>query len=454
VNITTESLEHCQVRLTIEVDEGQARQAMRDEVRQISRQTRIPGFRQGKAPYEVIVQRLGEDTIRQRVADTLTQDLFRQAVEEQDLQIYAPAKLEDVQTDPFVFKYVVSLYPQVDLGDYRAYRLKPQEAKVSEDEIQQALQNLRQQNVLIEPVERPAALNDGAQINVVGHTATGDQFMAQEKIRVVLKGGAEQPTPGFIENIVGMEAGDERSFTLVLPDGFSDESLRGQEVEFTVEVLQVYERTLPDLDDDLARTASNLDSFEELKAQVTEQLGQKAQQEVDQAYTSQVLQDMIEQAQIEYPPEMLTEELDKQVQEMEQAVKQELKLSLEDYLRYQGRSTEELRTDLTPQVQDELERALLLGEVVAREKLTVDEEEINTRIEEISAAWGERADEVRQVLGSQESRASILKQLLGEKAIQRLVAIARGEAPELDSTPEQETGQDEETQVADEREVE
>ncbi len=436
MNITTEPLENRQLRLTIEVDEEKTRQAMRRAARQISKQARIPGFRQGKAPYEVVQQRFGEDTILNKVLETLPQDLLLEVMKEQDLQLYAPAELEDIQTDPLVLQYVISLHPVIDLGNYREYRLKFQEAQVSEEEVQQALQDIQQQNVNLDPVERPAALGDGAMINLVGTTTDGNQFLAQKQLRVALEGEEEQPTPGFIENVVGMQVGDERSFTLVLPDDFPDQSLQGQEAEFTVEMLKVYDRTVPDLDDDLARAASSLETLEELKQHLTAQLEQKARQENDQAYADQVIQDLLEQAQIEYPPQLLEKEVDVKVQEYAQTVKQQLKLSLEDYLRYQGHSMEELRQELTPQARDDIDRALLLGQVVVQENLTVNDEEIEAYIEQLSAGWGDQAEEVRTTLGSPDNRDVIHRQLLGEKAKQRLVAIAQGEAPELESTQE------------------
>ncbi len=452
LKITTETLANRQLHLTIEVDEEQTQKAMRDTARQIARQVNIPGFRKGKAPYQLILQRFGEETVRKETADKIVEKVYREAIEQEKIELYAPGALDDVKLDPlFVFQFTIPLPPLLDLGDYRDYRRKHRKVRIFKKEVQQALEDIRKQNAIFDPVERPLARHDGAQVNLLGKSSDGIPFLQRDDIRILLEDESDEPAPGFTDAIVGMEVDDERTFTLTLPDDFPQEELRGQEAEFTVTVLQVYESTLPELDDDLARTVGNYDSFKQLEKEVKEQLRQTAQREADKEYTTQVLDDLLEQAQIEYPPVMLKEELDSAVQEVEQTIKRETKLSLEDYLRFQGQTMEELRENLESSAATRLERALMLGETVNLESLTLNKEEIDAHIEEISAPWGDRADEVRSTLRSPDSQRAISSRLLADKAVERLVAIAKGEAPKL---PSAEEGQDEETESAPEEEGE
>ena len=437
MKVSTETLQNRQLHLTIEVDEERTQKAMRNAARQIARQVNIPGFRKGKAPYELIVQRFGEDTVRKEAADALVEKVYREAIEQEEIQPYAPGALQDVELKPLTFQFTISLPPALDLGDYRNYRRKPRKVRVYKKEIQQALEEIRKQHAIFDPVERPVARDDGVMIDLVGRTVEGVTFLQQDGVRVLLEHESDEPAPGFADAIVGLEAGEERTFTLTLPDDFPQEELRGQEAEFTVKMLEVYESILPALDDDLARTAGNYDSFKELEKEVKEQLRQATQQKIDEEYTAQVLQDLLEQAQIEYPLVMLEEALDDAVKEVEEVVKREAKLSLEDYLRFQGQTLEDLRADLEPRAVTRLRRILMLGEVITLEGLGVDEEEINARIEELSAPWGTRTDDVRASLDSQENRAAIRSRLLANKAVERLVAIAKGEAPELPPAEEE-----------------
>jgi len=439
LKITTEPLENRQLVLTIEVDEEQAQQAMRRAARQITKQVSIPGFRKGKAPYGVIVQRYGEDTIRKEAADVLAQEVYREALEQEGIESYAPGVLDEVVLHPITFRLTVPLRPTVDPGDYRNYRLKPPKVKVSKKEVQQTLEAMREQNAILEPVDRPAALNDVAVINLVGRTADGVTFLRGDDTRTLLDAKSVDPAPGFAEAIVGMEVGEERTFTLTLPDDFPREELQGQEAEFAVRLMEVYERILPALDDDLACTVGNFDSFEELREHVKGQLRQAAQEKADGEYAGQVLEAIIGQAQVEYPPVMLKKELDEVVGEVERALRRETRLSLEDYLRIQGKTMEGLREELRPQAAARLKRALTLGEVVRLEGLGADEEEIGAHIEKVSAPWGARADEVRSSLNSDEGRRQVRSRLLVDKAVQRLVASAKGEAGEPGSGGAEET---------------
>ena len=439
MKITTEPLENRQLILTIEVDEERAQQAMRRAARQIARQVNIPGFRKGKAPYDVIVQRHGEDTVRKEAADMLAQEAYSEALEQEEIEPYAPGVLDEVVLRPITFRLTIPLRPTVDLSDYRNYRLKPTKVKVSKKEVQQALEAIREQNAVLEPVDRPAALNDMVVMDLAGQTADGVVFLRGNDTRILLDAESTEPAPGFAEAIVGMEADEERTFTLTLPGDFPREELQGQEAEFTAKLAEVYERILPELDDDLARTVGNIDSFKELQEHVRGQLRQAAQEKAGGEYVGQVLEAIIEQTQVEYPPVMLEEELNAAVEDFKQQVSHQARLSLEDYLRIQGKTMEELREELRPQATARLKRALVLGEVVRLEGLEVDEEEIGAHIEQISASWGARADEMRTSLDSGEGRRTVRNRLLVDGAVQRLVAIAKGEAEEQGSGGEEET---------------
>jgi trigger factor len=427
LNITTEPLENRQLRLTIEVDEEETQKAMQRAARQISKQVNIPGFRKGKAPYSLILQRFGEDTVRKEAAEILIEQVYDEAVKEKNIEAFAPAALDELELDPMAFTFTIPLAPTVDLGDYRDYRLKYKQPKVSKKQVQEALEDIRMQNAILEVVERPVEMGDGA---VVALTAKAGEveLLKGDQVHIMVEADSSYPAPGFSEAIVGMAAGDERAFTLALPEDFPREDMQGQEAEFSVKMVEVYDQTIPELDDDLARTVGNFDSLKELEKQVKERLQRTADQEAEQEYAEQVLENLIEKAQIEYPPTLLKSELDDAVKDFEQMIKREAKLSLEDYLRLQNKTMEELQEELEPGAEKRLKRALLLGEVAESEGLDVDEKEIRSQIETMSAPWGVRAEEVRKSLSSDSGQRAVRSRLLANKAVQRLVAIAKGEA--------------------------
>lgn len=435
MKITTEPLENHQLLLTIEVDEERTQQAMRQVARRTAKKVSVPGFRKGKAPYDVIVRRYGEDAVRQEAANMLSQEVYSEALEQEGIEAYAPGVLDELLLRPLTYKLTIPLRPTVDLGDYRSYRLTHPQVKLRREEIRLALEEVRRQNAVLEPVERPAALDDVVVIDLVGRTDTGEIFLEDDNIRIPLSAHSSYFAPGFAEVVVGMEAGEERALVLTLPDDFSREDLRGEEAEFTVKLVETYERVLPELDDDLARTVGNFDSLAELRQHVEQQLQQAAQAKAGEEYAAQVLEEIVKRARVEYPPVMLERQLDEVVKEIEQEVKRKEQLSLDDYLRIQGETMEGLREKLRPQAETRLKRILVLNEVATLEGLEVEEEEMGARVEEISARRGVKADEVPQ---------EVRGHLLIQKAVQRLVAIAKGEADETGGQGEGETrGQEE-----------
>jgi trigger factor len=288
--------------------------------------------------------------------------------------------------------------------------------------------------------------------HLVGRASDGSVFLDEEDARVLLETDADGPIPGLVEALIGLEPGEERSFTLVLPEDFDVEELRGEEAEFTVDVDNVYERILPELDDDLARTVGKYDSFEELEEDVRERLKERQWAQAESEYAEQVLEEVIEQAEVSYPPVMLEELLDDAVENYEVQVERREHMMLKDYLRIQGKTMEDLREELKPGVVDSLKRSLVLGEIVEREDLEVSDEELDVQIAESSEQYGERAEEVRTALRAPGAQRDIRNRMLANKAIQRLVTIAKGEFSGDDEVPEDETAEVEAPQEVEEKE--
>jgi trigger factor len=427
LKITTESLGNRQLSLTVEMDEERANRALRRAARWVSKEVNIPGFRRGKAPYSVVVQRYGEDVIIKKIADMLAEEVFKEAVEQEGIEVYAPGELKEVKLHPLTLVFTLHLEPVIDLGHYREYRLPYPEVTVSNEDLWDALEDIREQNALLEPAERPIADGDFIVLDLVGQV--DDEIVFEEKESEVLV-GAEEIVPGLFDAIVGMEIDEERTFALTLPADFPHEDLRGEEANFTVEVIEVYNRILPELEDDLARTVGKFDTFEELEAEVRGRLLETAQKEADDEYASQVMKDIVSQAQVEYSPILIEKKLDQMVSNFEQSVKNQYHLALEDYLRIQGQTVENLRKGTRSEAEASLKQSLVLGEVVKREGLEVSSEEMEDLVSEISA-------EQRRSLTDEEVE-SVHSSMLGNKAVQRLVAIAKGEAPELDVVEEDE----------------
>ncbi len=447
MKITTQPLENHQVILTIELDEERVQKEMRRAARRLSRQVNIPGFRRGKAPYDRVLLYFGEETIRDEVVSALAEEVFEEALKEADLDPYELSSVEIPSYNPLTMQVTVSLRPTVELGDYRSYRREYPEVTVSQEEIEEELEHIRMSNSVLEPVERAAEPDDDVQVDIIGRTASGELFIEDKDLYLSLYGDEEEEIviPGLYDFIVGMSAGDERTVTVTLPDDFPREDLRGQDAEITIKVLDVYERIVPALDDDLARTVGNYDSLEELEAHIAAELLRAKQEEADEEYANRVFDDIVAQAEVKYPPEMVEKWLDDLVDDYGDYVKRSLHLPLSDYLRFQGSDEQTLRDSMRDQAAEGLKRALVMWELIEREGLTVSDEEIAAEIERIVADVGVDQDSVREAFSAEGSRNLIRDRLLQKKMLERVAAIARGEAPELPPADEQDE-QDEQTE--------
>ncbi len=430
LHITTEPVEPRQVRLTIDVPEERVREEMRRVARAIAHRVSIPGFRKGRAPYHIIAQRYGEEFLRGEAAENLLEPIFKEALEQEGIEPAAPASLESVETEPLRYTFTIPLEPEVDLGDYRSLRIKPRTVRVTRKEVEEALERLREEHAVLEPREgRAVQPGDVVSFSVEGRTDQGEVFLKDEDAEALVDLENEWPLPGFYEALVGMKPGEEKTFRLKVPE---TSSFDFEEAEFTVQVNQVFERLLPEVDDDLARTAG-FDNLKALRKHIKEQIRQKKQREADEEYVEKAIQALLDGAKVVYPPQMVEEEIDKMVERLSRRIQRDLRMGFEDYLKAVGKTEEALREEARSEAEERLRSALVFSRFIEVEGIEVTDEEVEARIAEIQKA---AEAEGRKWTPSDEERREIRNALLREKIVDRLTAIARGEIEETEETEE------------------
>lgn len=446
MKITTEDLGSRQVMLTLEVDAERVDRALRIAARHVSRNYNIPGFRRGRAPFHVVLQRFGREALLQEALDDLGQEVIAEAIESEGLEPYDAATLEDMELDPLTFKLRVPLRPTVDLGDYRQLRVDPPVVNVQEEEIAAELERLRQANAILEPVgDRTAQMGDWVLLDLSADV-DGESLVDKEGYDMVLDPEEVEFERGFAEQIVGMNGDEEKQFTLTLSDDWGEEKA-GKEATFLVTLRGLRGRLLPDLDDDLARTVGDFDTLEELRQDIRDQFQEDAQRRADSEYTEQVIKALVTEATLDYPPDIIEDQIDTLIEDIETRLESQ-GLPFDDYLKLSGQTEDEFRESVRPRAERIVHRGLVLGELVREEKLDVEGAEIDEFIAALSKGWGDSADEAQQALTSPESVRSIVSSLLTSKVVERLVAIAKGEAPPIEEL-EQDTPEDEETALID-----
>ena len=425
MKVTAEQLEHCRVALTIEVEEERVQKALRATARRISRQRLIPGFRPGRAPVGVVLRRLGKETVYNALVDDIGEELYEEALEQLDIKTVGQAQLEDVQFEPLVLKLTVHTEPIVELGDYRALRIEPPPVSVSEEQVEEELEKLRERNARWELAARPSQLGDRVTVALKGTNSEGQVLVNEE--RATLRLSLDSSLPTLHEQLLEMTAGEEREFDFTYPQDFPNPDLAGQTLHFQARMLEVRERVLPALDDEWAKTVGDYDSLEDLRLALRAQLEEQAGQEAEREYAEQVVQAVVDQAHIDYPEEMVQRTLDRILFEQDMFLRRQ-GLDLDLYLRMEGKTREQLREELREEAEKRLRRSLVLSKVAELEGLEVTPLEVVSYIRLMSSAYGDRAEEARRtMLASESFQESVRQDLLAEKATSRLVAIAKGE---------------------------
>ena len=427
MNVTTEPPEHCEVLMTVEMDEQEADNLLKTAARRIARQVQIPGFRPGKAPYRQVVQRVGEDAVRSEALEDLGERVFKEALEQSELEPFSPASMEDISWSPLVMKVRVPVEPMVDIGDYRAQRMEAEPVEVGEDDVDEALAELQDEHATWNPVERPAELGDTMVTDI--EERDGDRVLGKgEEVEYVLVAVDEDDArPDLTTPLLGLSAGDEKTFDLFYPESNSNPDYAGKEIAVSVKVHRVMERETYPLDDDFAQSVGDFGNIEELKAKLAQDLRQKGESEADAQVAGKMLEHIIDNADpLEWHQSLEEGMLDRWLEDVDSNL-QENGLTLDVYLATQKKTPEQFREEYRPSAQARIRRMLVISELIKQEGLSVEGEEVIDRIGQMSLMAGERGDNLRQALATEDGVTAVAQKMLDAKVQERLVQIAKGE---------------------------
>ena len=474
MNLTTERTENHRARLTIEIETEELEAAKRIAARKISRQVRIRGFRKGKAPYRLVAQTVGEGAILEEAVEALGDNLYKQALEESQVEPYGPGAFDDFQLEPApTFVFSVPLQPEVDLKAYQDVRIDFDLPEVTDDEVEQALKQLQQRAVEVlddavavaapgnrvtiavesefvdgEPQDDMAEDDEAdLQDGLTGANASddddaeeqapyiprkGDSFVSDENATIILDPNADPFTHGFVEHLIGVERGATVEFELTIPDDDADETIIGRRVSFDVTLNNIESISTPDLDDEFARRVSRNRGDVELdmaglRATTQEELSRSALSQAKSEYCDRVLEEIVAGAEIEFPDMMLDQQIDGMISEFERNLAQQ-RISLDDYYRLTNSTRDDLRERHRESAARSLRHSLVLREIVSAQEIAINDDDIEARLEAVMSGYGS-SPEIRKLFDSPEMRDNMRQDLVMSHANEHLYAIGRGEDP-------------------------
>ena len=415
-----------QTTLHVELEDSDLDPYLDRGYRSVSQRVVIPGFRKGKAPRRIVEGFMGRESLLTEVLENLVSEVTDRAIKEQDLNAVGLPKIDDLELDPVQFTATVPLRPDVQLGDYRSIRIDYQQDEITEQDVSDRIDEIRESLGTWEPVERAPQLGDLITIDFSG-SAGDDHTWDREDTTFYMNQDGTFPVPGFSEKLVGAEVGNTLEFSVDLPEDFEVASIAGKEATFSVTVKDVKGRALPELNDEFAQSLP--DGFEDLNAlrtAVEEVLTQSTENQTDQRYEADVIEALLAEAEIQIPPILLEREADHivgdQLNFLERA-----NIRRDDYLRSIGSTEEEVRQQAEEEADQRLRRNFAIGEVTDLEGVEASDEEIDERFNEVFAGRRIRRQERR------EGRSSVERILKYEKTVSLLVEIAKGEHKSTDT---------------------
>lgn len=443
-----------QVKIIAEFETSQLEEYKIRAAKKLGRNTRIPGFRPGKAPIDILRRVIGEETIHQQAIEDLIDEQYPNILDEAEIKPGSSGSLDEIiSTDPPKFSFLVPLEPEVELGNYKDLRLDYNLEAVTEQEITDFLNNMRTSYATAEPVERAAVEGDLVYVKLSGSlthpTEDEDAQVYPERPAQFIIGtdiiqNRDWPFPGFNDQLIGLSAGDEKAIVHTFPEDDSDETLRGKEVEFKVNVQSVKALHMPELNDDFAQTVGEFENMDALRTAVINQLENSKKDAADDKFFVELLDKLVESSVIKYPSNIL----DHEVEHMMEHLKEDLTrqgLEMDAYFKMLEMDREKyIEEKARPAARKRLERALVIEEVGKRENIQLGkddyEEAISTTVDQLKSLPGaqKRKERVSQEVFNSVA-ASALSRKYNQLILDRLKLIATGQAESIDSQSAEET---------------
>ena len=441
-----------QAQVVVEVEPEQLDKARRRAARKLAERGKIPGFRPGKAPYEVILRYYGDAAVYEQAVDLLVDEVYPEMLKEADLNPAAAGSLEKIdgaETPKFTFK--VPLSPEVELGDYQEVRVPYEFQTPGPEKLAQALEELQQMYGTTETVEREVQEGDYILVDLKSDkeslTRGGFATIVRKEDRP-----DEFPFPSFARQLIGLKAGEAKTVNHTFPKDFSDETLADQMVDIEATIKTVRRLTLPPLGDEFAKTMGQYETLEALKEALTKDIEDRARNDYDNDYYAQLVDKIKEGATLKYAPQTLEHEAEHVVDDMRQRLAQQ-GLDLETY--YKMRNTDAakfLEEEAKPVARKRLERSLILDEISRREKIEVDNSSLDEEFSNTLVDLQMQGVNLNKIRGGRQGQQRVAEavamesanRLLTRRTLERLKLIATGEYKPEEKKAE---GEEEETEA-------
>jgi trigger factor len=409
--------------LTVEVESEKVNQAIDKAFKKVVAKVAVPGFRKGKVPRTIFEKRYGVESLYNDAMDFILQDSYVEAVEETGIE---PIDRPDVDIQQFAkdqeFKFTakVQVKPEVTLGEYKGIEVEEASAEVTEEDIAAELKRLQERHAEV------VVLDDGkveqgdiTSIDFEGFV-DGAPFEGGKAEKYSLEIGSNSFIPGFEDQIVGMELGEERDINVTFPEQYHSEELKGKAALFKVKLQELRRKNLPELDDEFAKDVSEFDTLEEFKQDIADRLKKQKQDEQKRARETEVVEKAAAAATVDVPEVMVESEVEHMLRDFENRLRMQ-GMNLELYYQFSGQSEDSMREQMRTDAQTRVLNNLVLEAIVAAEKIEVSEEEVSEELQSLAERYQRPVEELRKAYEANGTLDSLKENLEIRKAIDFLV---------------------------------
>lgn len=433
MQVTQEQTNPCEVDLRIEVEAEKVNSAVDETYKELSKVTKVPGFRPGKAPREIVERFVGEERVKEHAADKLIQPAYLEALKEASVEPWAPADVQLVEFElgkPLIFTAKVPLAPKVELGEYVGLEIERSVPPVDDEMVDAEIKGMLERQAKFEEVtDREAREGDTAVIEMRAEEEPDEE----PKRNVAVIG---ENLPDFDSGLTGMKPDEEKVIAVSYPEDFQAEELRGTTKSLHIKLVELHVRQLPELNDEWVKSAfappteegaeppaDAVDTVEKLCARVREAMEKSAVNVADSDVKNKIVDKIIEGSKIDFPDLMVDERVDERLVELHEELKKR-KLGVDDYLKHVGKTMEELREEYAEDSKEALKANLAIFEIVEKEEIKVEDSDVDEEIKSMADSRGVPVESVKAYLEATDGLKAIRYQLLRKKVLDFLVAAS------------------------------
>ncbi len=427
--VSAKKVETNTYELVVSIDAEAFRKGIDKTYRKTAKQISVPGFRKGKAPKSIIEKLYGEAVFYEDTVNDMYPDAYTKAVEEAGIEPVDRPEIEitDVSGDGFSFTAKVTVKPEVTVKEYKGLKATKSPVKVSDEQVSEEITRLQERNGRMVTVEGRAAQNgDNAIIDFEGFV-DGVPFEGGKGEKFDLKLGSGQFIPGFEDQVVGKNPGEEFEVHVTFPEEYQAKELAGKAAVFQCKLHEIKEKELPVLDDEFAKDVSEFDTMDELKQDIRAKLTEAAEKSAETAVEEQLVEQVVSGMEAEIPSCMVDRKTEEMLQEFDYRL-QSQGLNLDLYMKYTGFSPETFKETYKEQALQQVKIRLALEQIVKQENIEVTEEELNAELEKMASTYSMELEKLKELVPAEEIKLDL--------AVNKAIDLIKSSAVVTEAEPE------------------